>query len=113
MDHLGNQRHASGVDRRFGGALMSELTGRDIAIVGLGYVGLPTALSLADHGANIIGYDVSEARLADIKAGRVDLLERDHVRLAAHLHRDVLRLTTEPHALVEADAIVICVPTPI
>jgi len=34
---------------------MSALKGREIAVVGLGYVGLPTALSLADHGARIIG----------------------------------------------------------
>ena len=79
----------------------------------LGYVGLPTALSLADHGASIIGYDVSEARLADIKTAQVDLLNRDHARLAHHLRADTLRLTTEPAALAEADAIIICVPTPI
>jgi UDP-N-acetyl-D-glucosamine dehydrogenase len=84
-----------------------------VAVVGLGYVGLPTALSLADHGARIIGYDVSETRLADIKASRVDLLERDHARLNAQLRADSLRLTTEPHALAEADAIIVCVPTPI
>jgi UDP-N-acetyl-D-glucosamine dehydrogenase len=94
---------------------MSELAllNRTIAVVGLGYVGLPTALSLADHGAHIVGYDVSETRLAEIKSGHVDLLSRDHQRLARHLQRDSLWLTTEPHALAEADVIVVCVPTPI
>ena len=94
---------------------MTELAlmGQDVAVVGLGYVGLPTALSLADHGARIIGFDVSEARLADIKSGRVDLLSRDRQRLARHLQRDFLRLTTEPTALSRADAVVVCVPTPI
>ena len=89
------------------------LQGRNVAVVGLGYVGLPTALSLADHGARIIGYDVSETRLADIKSARVDLLGRDHQRLAHHLRADSLLLTTEPAALADADAIVVCVPTPI
>jgi nucleotide sugar dehydrogenase len=89
------------------------LKGRNVAVVGLGYVGLPTALSLADHGARIIGYDVSETRLADIKSGRVDLLERDHQRLTQHLLADSLQLTTEPAELAEADAIIVCVPTPI
>jgi len=84
-----------------------------VAIVGLGYVGLPTALSLADHGARIVAYDVSETRLADIKAGRVDLSERDRKRLTKHLRADALKLTTEPTLLTEADAILICVPTPI
>ena len=85
----------------------------EIAIVGLGYVGLPTALSLADHGANITGCDVSEARLADIKSGRVDLLDRDRERLGRHLAANSLKLTTEPTSLRHADAIVVCVPTPI
>ena len=89
------------------------LLGRHVAVVGLGYVGLPTALSLADHGARITGCDVSETRLADIKSGRVDLLVRDHQRLTHHLLADSLRLTTEPHALAETDTILICVPTPI
>jgi UDP-N-acetyl-D-glucosamine dehydrogenase len=92
---------------------MSILKGRKIAIVGLGYVGLPTALALADQGAIIIGYDVSETRLANIKGGLVDLLERDHTRLSNQLRRNSLRLTTEPHTLAEADAIIVCVPTPV
>jgi UDP-N-acetyl-D-glucosamine dehydrogenase len=86
---------------------------RTVAVVGMGYVGLPTALSLADHRIKVIGYDISEDRLANIKSGRVDLLTRDHQRLGNHLRTDTLRLTTEPHALAEADAIIIAVPTPI
>jgi len=89
------------------------LSGMDVAVVGLGYVGLPTALSLADRGARIIGYDVSEDRLTDIKNGHVDLLPRDHARLHSHLRVDSLKLTTEPHTLAEADVIIIAVPTPI
>ena len=92
---------------------MSALGGRDIVVVGLGYVGLPTALSLADHGARVIGYDVSEDRLADIKGGHVDLSIRDHQRLTRHLQADSLKLTTEPAMLARADAVVVCVPTPI
>lgn len=92
---------------------MSALGGRDIVVVGLGYVGLPTALSLADHGARVIGYDVSEDRLADVKGGHVDLSIRDHQRLTRHLQADSLKLTTEPAMLAGADAVVVCVPTPI
>lgn len=86
---------------------------KKVAVVGMGYVGLPTALSLIDHGAEVIGYDVSEGRLAEIKADRADLLPRDHQRLSQHLAADCLTLTTEPRALTSADAILICVPTPI
>ncbi|MDT5148469.1 MAG: UDP-N-acetyl-D-glucosamine dehydrogenase [Mycobacterium sp.] len=92
---------------------MSALGGRGIAVVGLGYVGLPTALSLADHGAHVIGYDVSEGRLADVKDGRVDMSARDRQRLTRHLRAEALKLTTEPSMLTKADAVVVCVPTPI
>jgi UDP-N-acetyl-D-glucosamine dehydrogenase len=89
------------------------MKGKVVAVVGMGYVGLPTSLSLIDHDVEVIGYDVSEGRLADIKANRADLLPRDHQRLNHHLAHDALTLTTEPHALTSADAILICVPTPI
>jgi nucleotide sugar dehydrogenase len=85
----------------------------EVAVVGLGYVGLPTALSLADSGAKIIGYDVSEDRLADIKSGLVDLSTRDRQRLARHLQADTIILAAEPTMLAQAHAAVICVPTPI
>jgi len=91
----------------------NTLQGRRIAVVGLGYVGLPTALSLADHGAEIIGFDISESRLAEIKSQQVDLLGRDRERLARHLEGELVKLTTEPSAVSSAEAIVVCVPTPI
>ena len=91
----------------------TALEGRRIAIVGLGYVGLPTALSFADQGAEIIGCDISESRLAEIKSQQVDLLDRDRERLARHLQGELIKLTTEPSAVSSAEAIVVCVPTPI
>jgi len=84
-----------------------------IAVVGLGYVGLPTALSFAGEGAEVIGFDVDETRLTAIKDSRVDLLPRDRTRLAGALQDQLLRLTTEPSALAAADAMVVCVPTPV
>lgn len=107
------RRAAEDVTRVPRAAAGKTLRGRRIAVVGLGYVGLPTALSLADHGAYIIGYDVSEDRLAAVKAGHVDLLGRDHLRLTTHLRREALRLTNEPSALSNADTIIVCVPTPV
>lgn len=103
----------------FGGERVSAesagaaLQGRCIAVVGLGYVGLPTALSFADEGAEIIGCDVSESRLAEIKSERVDQLDRDRERLKRHLQGKLIKLTTEPSATSSAQAVVVCVPTPI
>ena len=84
-----------------------------IAIVGLGYVGLPTALGFAAAGAHVVGYDVDRSRLADINAGKVDLLEADQQRLAAVVDTDQLTLVASPDSIVSSDAVVICVPTPV
>jgi UDP-N-acetyl-D-glucosamine dehydrogenase len=84
-----------------------------VGIIGLGYVGLPTAIAFANAGHTVIGCDVSEGRLADIKADRADLLELDRAHLANHLDSDALRLTTDHTALAAADLVVVCVPTPI
>lgn len=89
------------------------LRGLKVAVVGLGYVGLPTALSFAAQDAEVIGLDVDESRLAAIKDGKVELLPRDVPRLGIALQEQLLRLTTETSSIAEADAVVVCVPTPI
>ena len=78
------------------------LQGQRIAVVGLGYVGLPTALSFADEGAEVIGVDVSEVRLAAIKDLRAELLPRDRSRLIRALQTPLLQLTTEQSAVAAA-----------
>lgn len=85
----------------------------DVAVIGLGYVGLPTALSLHAAGHTVIGVDTSEARLGDVRSGRVDLLPSQHSRLTAALLDPAFRLTADPSAVMDADAVIICVPTPV
>ena len=83
------------------------------AIVGLGYVGLPTALALYGQCPRIIGIDTSQQRLRDISSCRADLTDSYRRRLAAALADGNLQLTDDPTAAVDADAIIICVPTPV
>ena len=82
-------------------------------IVGLGYVGLPTALALHGRCPRIIGIDVSEERLATIAAQQADLAVTDCPRLEAALADGSLELTSKPAAIAEADLVIICVPTPV
>jgi UDP-N-acetyl-D-glucosamine dehydrogenase len=84
-----------------------------VAIVGLGYVGLPTALALLGSASQITGFDVSEDRLRAIEAGDVDLSDLDVVRLAKASGDDSFRLTGDSATLAEADAVIVCVPTPV
>jgi UDP-N-acetyl-D-glucosamine dehydrogenase len=86
---------------------------KTVAVVGLGYVGLPTGIALADAGLDVIGIDVSERRLADIREGSADLLLADQQRLGEVLAAERLTLTCAPDTLADADAVLICVPTPV
>jgi nucleotide sugar dehydrogenase len=84
-----------------------------VAVVGLGYVGLPSALALIAGSARVVGVDVSTDRLTRIRAMDVDLLPSDHARLRRALELHELTLTDDPAVISGADAVIICVPTPI
>ncbi|MEP7054015.1 MAG: nucleotide sugar dehydrogenase [Actinomycetota bacterium] len=85
----------------------------DVAIVGLGYVGLPTALSFVAAAKAVIGIDLSTARLEAIRADRVDILSTDHDRLGKAMESGALQLTGALDALAHAETVIICVPTPV
>jgi nucleotide sugar dehydrogenase len=84
-----------------------------VAVIGLGYVGLPTSLALLAAGNEVIGVDVSESRLDAIRRREVDLLPADHQRLAAYVDDPRFTITSDPAAIAGARTVVICVPTPI
>ena len=92
-------------------ATQTRLT--SVAIVGLGYVGLPTALALHGRCRRIIGIDVSQDRLDVINSGKADLNEADQAELARAAADGTFEMTTRVAAMREADAVIICVPTPV
>lgn len=91
---------------------MSRTQG-SVAIVGLGYVGLPTALALLSRRVEVIGYDTSERRIAAIKKGDVDLIPADHKRLAEFGTSRSFGMATDSRRLRDAGTVLICVPTPV
>lgn len=84
-----------------------------VAVVGLGYVGLPTAIALRNAGCRIVGLDSSPERLAQIRSGEAELLDSERDSLSGHLEGDGFVLTDRSEALNAADLVMICVPTPI
>lgn len=84
-----------------------------IAVIGLGYVGLPTCIALSTAGYAVDGIDTSTDRIRDIESLRVDLLEADRQLLREAIDREVISLSSEPDAVREADVVIICVPTPV
>ena len=82
-----------------------------IGIVGLGYVGLPLAVGFAEAGLDVIGVDVDQAKIA--RAARGPLPHRGHPRRAPRRGARALQLHHRFVELHEAEAILVCVPTPL
>lgn len=81
-----------------------------VCVIGLGYIGLPTAAMLASRGFEVIGYDVNEVAVASINAGKAHFHEPDlQMLLSAAISTERLRAQTTPS---EADYFIIAVPTP-
>lgn len=85
----------------------------DVAIVGLGYVGLPLAMTFADGGATVLGIDVdpSKPQLARNGTSWIEDVPSEHV--AAHVEAGRFAATTDFSHLALADAVIIAVPTPL
>lgn len=83
---------------------------RGVAVLGLGYIGLPTGGILATHGVRVLGVDVNEHYVEEINAGRVPIVEPDlDVVVAGAVATGRLTAST---TVPQADVFVIAVPTP-
>jgi len=94
--------------------LRERLAGQPtVGVIGLGYVGLPLAVAFADSGATVIGVDADPRRVAGVNAGASFIEDVPSATLQALVRAGRLAATGEVGTLKEADAIVICVPTPL
>jgi UDP-N-acetyl-D-glucosamine dehydrogenase len=82
-----------------------------VGIVGLGYVGLPLAVTFAEAGVDVIGIDVDAAKISGLRDGRSHIEDIPDERLQAVAEQ--CTYTTRFVELHEAEAILICVPTPL
>jgi len=89
---------------------------RDVAVVGLGYVGIPLAVLLAEKGLDVVGMDLSRERVDAINAGELPL-KGDEPGLAQKLKKVVkagkLRAAGSYDALSDRTAVFVCVDTPL
>ncbi|MBA2565714.1 MAG: nucleotide sugar dehydrogenase [Gemmatimonadetes bacterium] len=88
-----------------------------ICVVGLGYVGLPLAVEFADAGFSVVGIDVDQGKVAELREGRSYVpdvpVERIRALISPEPAAGRLFGTCAFDALGEADAVSICVPTPL
>ncbi len=86
-----------------------NLDGKKIAVIGLGYVGLPLALEFA-RLRPVVGFDIRRQRIDELLAGRDGTLEVDPADLA---NAGRIEFTTDPEALRACEIFIVTVPTPI
>src|SRR5579862_6487268 len=83
--------------------------GRRIAVIGLGYVGLPVAAAFARADTPVIAFDISDERIAELRAGH----DRTREVASDDLCSANFRFTADPDDLRAADFFIVTVPTPI
>ncbi len=84
-----------------------------IAIIGLGYVGLPLSLQFARSGVNVLGLDIDGKKVESITAGRSYIKHIEAEVIAAHVQAGRFSASTDFSRVREVDAVLICVPTPL
>jgi UDP-N-acetyl-D-glucosamine dehydrogenase len=84
-----------------------------VAVIGIGYVGLPLCTEMARAGFHTTGYDKHEAKVKSVLAGKSYIGDIPDDLLAPLVHSGKLTASTDPKVLGEADVVVICVPTPL
>jgi UDP-N-acetyl-D-galactosamine dehydrogenase len=88
---------------------MGARHGRRIAVIGLGYVGLPVAAAFARAGLRVVAFDISEQRIAELRDG----YDRTREVEPEDLRHPGFCFTADPQQLREADFFIVTVPTPI
>ena len=84
-----------------------------VAILGLGTVGLPLARAFHAAGLRVLGYDTDHERVAQLARGENPLRYLNHGALDALLASERFEVTTDAERLGSADALILCVPTPL
>jgi UDP-N-acetyl-D-glucosamine dehydrogenase len=84
-----------------------------VGIVGLGYVGLPLAVSFARKGITVLGFEKSEKKAAAANSGKSYIGDVKDEELGKVVAKEALSVTTDFSRLNECDAIIIAVPTPL
>lgn len=84
-----------------------------IGIIGLGYVGLPLALTFAEKGFDVLGFDIDEKKIPIINSGGTYIKHIPSARIKENVESKKFAATSDFSKLTGCDAVIICVPTPL
>ncbi|MFM8683408.1 MAG: nucleotide sugar dehydrogenase, partial [Chthoniobacterales bacterium] len=85
----------------------------EVAIVGLGYVGIPLALGFVNAGCKVLGFDTDGGRVLELQNGHSPLSHLPSDVVSKALQTGRLEFTADADKLAACEAVVICVPTPL
>ena len=85
----------------------------EVAVVGLGYVGIPLAVGFAEAGCRTLGFDLDQERIAELQSGHSPLTTLASKRIRMAMEKRLISFTFDKSRLADSEAIIICVPTPL
>lgn len=86
---------------------------KKVTVVGVGYVGLPTAIAAAMAGFEVTGFDLDVKKIDSLKIGKSFTKDISNDQIDHVLKSDKLFLTSKPEDIINSDVYLICVPTPL
>ncbi len=84
-----------------------------LAVLGMGYVGLPLAVAAAEAGFSVTGFDPNPRLVGDLRKGRHESTDIGEAELKSLIRQGALRATDKPSDIAGSDIFCICVPTPL
>ena len=84
-----------------------------IGIIGLGYVGLPLALTFVDSGYKVLGFDIDKNKVKFINSGRSYFQHINDERISNGVKNKLLRSSSNFKKISEVEVIILCLPTPL
>lgn len=84
-----------------------------VMVIGLGYVGLPTAVEIAKSGFDVLGFDIQEKRVNKVNEGESYISDVSSEDLKEVISKGNLKASTDSSLIKDSDIILICVPTPL
>jgi UDP-N-acetyl-D-glucosamine dehydrogenase len=96
-----------------GGSVVRPLATASVAIIGLGYVGLPLSLQFARSGVSVLGLDIDDAKVEALTQGRTYIKHIPADDIHELVTQKKFRASTDFSMIRDVDAVIICVPTPL
>jgi len=84
-----------------------------VGIIGLGYVGLPLMLGFAERDIQVIGFDIDDKKIEYLNAGKSYIKHINNKLITRNIEKKTIQVTSNFSTILDVDAIILCVPTPL